>query len=88
MELTSLLSESASLELVNHIVDIIEQEVEKRMLAKEKQWLMQKEVYEIYNCHSKILKEWERLGLKKRRQGTKWYYDRYEIDELLQTLKK
>ena len=36
MELTSLLSESASQELVNSIVDIIEQEVEKRMLAKEK----------------------------------------------------
>lgn len=85
---TSLLTQEASQELVQGILNLAEELALQMMEQKQKQWLMQKEVFEVYGCDAKVLGKWEELGLQKRRQGTKWMYDRKEIDELLQTLKQ
>ena len=44
----ALLSEKASEEFVNSLLDLIERKVEERLLQKEKRYLMQKEVFEEY----------------------------------------
>lgn len=85
---TSILSDEASQELAQGILTLAEELAHQMIEQKQKQWLMQKEVFEAYSCDAKVLGKWEELGLKKRRQGTKWMYDRKEIDELLQTLKQ
>lgn len=85
---TSLLTQEASQELAQGILNLAEELALQMMEQKQKRWLMQKEVFEAYDCDFKTLRNWEELGLKKRRQGTKWMYDRKDIDDLLQTLKE
>ncbi|HFI0463789.1 TPA: DNA-binding protein [Streptococcus suis] len=84
----ALLSEKASEEFVNSLLDLIERKVEERLLQKEKRYLMQKEVFEEYNCNSKIIQDWERAGLKRFRMGKRWLYDRKDIEAVIETLKQ
>ncbi|MBS4462904.1 DNA-binding protein [Aerococcaceae bacterium zg-B36] len=86
MELT-LLSEEASQQLVDKLADLVEREVERRMQQKEKRYLMQKEVYDEYDCSSVLLERWEKAGLKKFRHGTRWMYDRRDIEAVIDLIK-
>ncbi|MGF3114753.1 DNA-binding protein [Facklamia sp. P12937] len=87
-EISALLSEEASLLLVDGILKLAERIAEEKIAQQKKQWLMQKEVFEEYECCARDVAHWETLGLKKRRLGKRWLYDRNDIDELLQTLKE
>lgn len=83
-----LLSNEASEQLVNSIVNIAEKIAIERARQSQKRWLRQNEVMKEYRCtHSDII-SWEKLGLPKRRQGKSWYYDRKDIDEVLEKLKQ
>ena len=84
----TLLSETASRELVQELLGLVEQAVEVRMAQKEKRYLIQKEVYKEYGCCHRDLANWEAMGLKKFRRGKSWVYDRRDIEEIFEILKR
>lgn len=84
----SLLSEKASEDFVSALLDLIEEKVNERMLQKEKRYLMQKEVFEAYDCNTRILDRWEKAGLRKFRHGKRWLYDRRDIEDVIEKLKQ
>lgn len=85
---TSILSESASRFLADGILELAEKIAEEKIRMQCKKWLMQKEVFKEYRCDHKTLMLWEAKGLKRRKQGNRWFYDREEIDELLEAMKE
>ncbi|MCW6665494.1 DNA-binding protein [Aerococcaceae bacterium NML191219] len=84
----ALLSEQASNKLVEGLLLLIEQKVDERLKAKECPRLNQQEVMKEYKCTHEKIKHWEMLGLKKRRQGRCWVYDRKDIDAVLEKEKQ
>lgn len=83
-----LLSNEASQQLVADIVRLAETLALERVRQKQKRWLRQSEVMEEYRCTHKDIKQWEIAGLTKRKQGKSWYYDRRDIENVLETLKQ
>lgn len=86
--MSQLLSEEASQQLVADIVRLAETLALERVRQKQKRWLRQSEVMEEYRCTHKDIKLWEIAGLTKRKQGKSWYYDRRDIENVLETLKQ
>ena len=83
-----ILSEAASKELAQGILELAES-MAKDMLAKQqKQWLMKKEVCKEYDCCDLDIRRWEAAGLKSRRQGKKRMYKRSDIEEILDLIKE
>ncbi|MDN8793331.1 DNA-binding protein, partial [Staphylococcus aureus] len=67
--MSQLLSEQASQQLVNSIVDIAEKIVLEKVKQSRKRYLIQKEVMEEYNVTHKVITEWEMMGLRKVKIG-------------------
>lgn len=88
MEQQPILSESASLELANGILKLAEQIAQQKIEQQQKRWLTQSEVRKMYRCTHADITEWQRLGVKARKQGRSLYYDRVELEEFLQTQKQ
>ncbi|MCE3022729.1 DNA-binding protein [Staphylococcus pasteuri] len=85
--MSCLLSDEASKELVKGIIKIAEKMANEKVKQMQKRWINQREVRETFRCTHKDVITWEKLGLKKRKQGKSLYYDRFEIEDLLQKLK-
>ncbi|MFL4613848.1 DNA-binding protein [Staphylococcus aureus] len=77
--MSQLLSEQASQQLVNSIVDIAEKIVLEKVKQSRKRYLIQKEVMEEYNVTHKVITEWEMMGLRKVKIGKTIRYDRQDI---------
>ncbi|MBA8764187.1 DNA-binding protein [Staphylococcus coagulans] len=86
--LQPLLSEQASQQLVDSIVSIAEKVAIEKARQSQKRWLRQNEVMKEYRCTHSDITKWECLGLRKRKQGKSWYYDRKDIEEVLESLKQ
>lgn len=84
----SILSESASIQLAEGILKLADKIAEEKLRMMQKKWLMQKEVLKEYSIGVGTLSNWEALGLKHRKQGGKRYYDRDDIEELLDSMKE
>ncbi|MQH18453.1 DNA-binding protein, partial [Escherichia coli] len=67
--MSQLLSEQASQQLVNSIVDIAEKIVLEKVKQSRKRYLIQKEVMEEYNVTHKVITEWAMMGLRKVKIG-------------------
>ncbi|CRV27593.1 DNA-binding protein [Staphylococcus cohnii] len=86
--MNQLLSNEASQQLVSDIVNLAEKLAIEKARESQKRWLRQNEVMKEYRCTHGDITNWEIAGLRKRRQGKSWYYDRKDIDEVLETLKQ
>ncbi|MGW7932152.1 DNA-binding protein [Staphylococcus xylosus] len=86
--MTQLLSDEASMHLAKGVLELAEKMAEEKLKHVKKKWLTQKEVMEEYRCGHKEITCWEMAGLTKRKQGPKYYYDRDEIEETLEKMKK
>ncbi|XXS41790.1 DNA-binding protein [Staphylococcus aureus] len=82
-----LLSEQASQQLVNSIVDIAEKIALEKVKQSRKRYLIQKEVMEEYNVTHKVITEWEIMGLRKVKIGKTIRYDRQDIENVIEQMK-
>ncbi|HEB2165064.1 TPA: DNA-binding protein [Staphylococcus aureus] len=85
--MSQLLSEQASQQLVNSIVDIAEKIALEKVKQSRKRYLIQKEVMEEYNVTHKIITEWEMMGLRKVKIGKTIRYDRQDIENVIEQMK-
>ena len=86
--MTQLLSDEASMHLAKGVLELAEKMAEEKLKHTKKKWLIQKEVMEEYRCTHQDVTKWEIEGLRKRKQGKSWYYDRNDIEETLEKMKK
>ncbi|AWQ66594.1 DNA-binding protein [Staphylococcus aureus] len=82
------LSEQASQQLANSIVDIAEKIALQKVEQSRKRYLIQKEVMEEYNVTHKVITEWEMMGLRKVKIGKTIRYDRQDIENVIEKMKK
>lgn len=82
------LSEQASQQLANSIVDIAEKITLEKVEQSRKRYLIQKEVMEEYNVTHKVITEWEMMGLRKVKIGKTIRYDRQDIENVIEKMKK
>ncbi|WP_065316301.1 hypothetical protein [Staphylococcus aureus] len=82
--MSQLLSEQASQQLVNSIVDIAEKIALEKVKQSRKRYLIQKEVMEEYNVTHKVITEWEMMGLRKVKIGKTIRYDRQDIENVIE----
>ncbi|HCY7573914.1 hypothetical protein [Staphylococcus aureus] len=82
------LSEQASQQLANSIVDIAEKIALEKVEQSRKRYLIQKEVMEEYNVTHKVITEWEMMGLRKVKIGKTIRYDRQDIENVIEKMKK
>ncbi|HDG8684880.1 TPA: DNA-binding protein [Staphylococcus aureus] len=85
--MSQLLSEQASQQLVNSIVDIAEKIALEKVKQSRKRYLIQKEVMEEYNVTHKVITEWEMMGLRKVKIGKTIRYDRQDIQNVIEQMK-
>lgn len=85
--MSQLLSEQASQQLVNSIVDITEKIALEKVKQSRKRYLIQKEVMEEYNVTHKVITEWEIMGLRKVKIGKTIRYDRQDIENVIEQMK-
>ncbi|HDB7258006.1 TPA: DNA-binding protein [Staphylococcus aureus] len=85
--MSQLLSEQASQQLVNSIVDIAEKIALEKVKQSRKRNLIQKEVMEEYNVTHKVITEWEIMGLRKVKIGKTIRYDRQDIENVIEQMK-
>ncbi|HDD0250426.1 TPA: DNA-binding protein [Staphylococcus aureus] len=85
--MSQLLSEQASQQLVNSIVDIAEKIALEKVKQSRKRYLIQKEVMEEYNVTHKVITEWEMMGLRKVKVGKTIRYDRQDIENVIEQMK-
>ncbi|MEE3734751.1 DNA-binding protein [Staphylococcus aureus] len=85
--MSQLLSEQASQQLVNSIVDIAEKIALEKVKQSRKRYLIQKEVMEEYNVTHKVITEWEVMGLRKVKIGKTIRYDRQDIENVIEQMK-
>ncbi|HAR4374018.1 TPA: DNA-binding protein [Staphylococcus aureus] len=85
--MSQLLSEQASQQLVNSIVDIAEKIALEKVKQSRKRYLIQKEVMEEYNVTHKVITEWEIMGLRKVKIGKTIRYDRQGIENVIEQMK-
>ncbi|HFN8813064.1 TPA: DNA-binding protein [Staphylococcus aureus] len=81
------LSEQASQQLANSIVDIAEKIALEKVKQSRKRYLIQKEVMEEYNVTHKVITEWEMMGLRKVKIGKTIRYDRQDIENVIEQMK-
>ncbi|HIA6845027.1 TPA: DNA-binding protein [Staphylococcus aureus] len=81
------LSEQASQQLVNSIVNIAEKIALEKVKQSHKRYLIQKEVMEEYNVTHKVITEWEMMGLRKVKIGKTIRYDRQDIENVIEQMK-
>lgn len=86
--MSQLLSDEASMHLAEGVLELAERLAQEKMKQSKKKWLTQQEVKKEYKCGNEEIKRWETLGLTKRKQGPKLYYDRADIEAVLEMLKK
>lgn len=86
--MSQLLSEQTSQQLVNSIVDIAEKIALEKVKQSRKRYLIQKEVMEEYNVTHKVITEWEMMGLRKVKIGKTIRYDRQDIENVIEQMKK
>ncbi|WP_314394026.1 DNA-binding protein [uncultured Abiotrophia sp.] len=84
----SILSKEASMELVRGILGVVSQKVEEASRSQQKQILNQSELFKAYDCNYRDVERWLKLGLKRRRQGQKWMYDRRDVEAILEIEKE
>ncbi|HEK7174271.1 TPA: DNA-binding protein [Staphylococcus aureus] len=82
------LSEQASQQLANSIVDIAEKIALQKVEQSRKRYLIQKEVMDEYNVTHKVITEWEMMGLRKVKIGKTIRYDRQDIENVIEKMKK
>ncbi|HAY2419937.1 TPA: DNA-binding protein [Staphylococcus aureus] len=82
------LSEQASQQLANSIDDIAEKIALQKVEQSRKRYLIQKEVMEEYNVTHKVITEWEMMGLRKVKIGKTIRYDRQDIENVIEKMKK
>ncbi len=87
MIMTQLLSNEASQQLVNSIVNIAEKLALEKVKQSRKRYLIQKEVMEEYNVSHKVITEWEMKGLRKVKIGKTIRYDRHDIENVIEQMK-
>ncbi|WP_194752183.1 MerR family transcriptional regulator [Staphylococcus chromogenes] len=85
--MTQLLSNEASQQLVNSIVNIAEKLALEKVKQSRKRYLIQKEVMEEYNVSHKVITEWEMKGLRKVKIGKTIRYDRHDIENVIEQMK-
>lgn len=85
--MSQLLSEQASQQLVNSIVDIAEKIALEKVKQSHKRYLIQKEVMEEYNVTHKVITEWGMMGLRKVKIGKTIRYDRQDIENVIEQMK-
>ena len=85
--MSQLLSEQASQQLVNSIVDIAEKIALEKVKQSRKRYLIQKEVMEEYNVTHKVITEWEIMGLRKVKIGKTIRYDRQDSENVIEQMK-
>ncbi|HDE7874352.1 TPA: DNA-binding protein [Staphylococcus aureus] len=85
--MSQLLSEQASQQLVNSIVDIAEKIALEKVKQSRKRYLIQKGVMEEYNVTHKVITEWEMMGLRKVKIGKTIRYDRQDIENVIEQMK-
>ncbi|HHV8709241.1 TPA: DNA-binding protein [Staphylococcus aureus] len=85
--MSQLLSEQASQQLVNSIVNIAEKIALEKVKQSRKRYLIQKEVMEEYNVTHKVITEWEMMGLRKVKIGKTIRYDRQDIENVIEQMK-
>ncbi|HFE7901108.1 TPA: DNA-binding protein [Staphylococcus aureus] len=85
--MSQLLSEQASQQLVNSIVDIAKKIALEKVKQSRKRYLIQKEVMEEYNVTHKVITEWEMMGLRKVKIGKTIRYDRQDIENVIEQMK-
>lgn len=85
--MSQLLSEQASQQLVNSIVDIAEKIALEKVKQSRKRYLIQKEVMEEYNVTHKVITECEIMGLRKVKIGKTIRYDRQDIENVIEQMK-
>ncbi|HEI9372588.1 DNA-binding protein [Staphylococcus aureus] len=85
--MSQLLSEQASQQLVNSIVDIAEKIALEKVKQSRKRYLIQKEVMEEYNVTHKVITQWEMMGLRKVKIGKTIRYDRQDIENVIEQMK-
>lgn len=81
------LSEQASQQLVDSIVNIAEKLALEKIKQSRKRYLIQKEVMEEYNVTHKVITEWEIKGLRKVKIGKTIRYDRHDIENVIEQMK-
>ena len=86
--MNQLLSNEASQQLVSDIVSLAEKLAIEKARQSQKRWLRQNEVMKEYRSTHADITNGEIAGLRKRRQGKSWYYDRKDIDEVLEGQKQ
>ncbi|NJH98777.1 DNA-binding protein [Staphylococcus agnetis] len=85
--MTQLLSNEASQQLVDSIVNIAEKLALEKVKQSRKRYLIQKEVMEEYNVTHKVITEWEMKGLRKVKIGKTIRYDRHDIENVIEQMK-
>ncbi|PTG11972.1 hypothetical protein BU646_10675 [Staphylococcus chromogenes] len=81
------LSDQASQNLVDSIVNIAEKLALEKVKQSRKRYLIQKEVMEEYNVTHKVITEWEMKGLRKVKIGKTIRYDRHDIENVIEQMK-
>ena len=81
------LSDQASQQLVDSIVNIAEKLALEKVKQSRKRYLIQKEVMEEYNVTHKVITEWEMKGLRKVKIGKTIRYDRHDIENVIEQMK-
>lgn len=81
------LSEQASRQLIDSIVDIAEKIALEKVKQSRKRYLIQKEVMEEYKVTHKVITEWEMMGLRKIKIGKTIRYDRQDIENVIEQMK-
>ncbi|EIK0300150.1 DNA-binding protein [Staphylococcus pseudintermedius] len=81
------LSDEASQQLVDSIVNIAEKLALEKVKQSRKRYLIQKEVMEEYNVTHKVITEWEMNGLRKVKIGKTIRYDRHDIENVIEKMK-
>lgn len=76
----ALLSDEASQQLANSLLEVLSRKIDDLMLQKQKRYLNQTELCDEYDCNHRDIERWLALGLPRRKQGTKWIYDRLDVD--------
>ena len=74
--------------LVRGISGAVSPQVEEASRSQQKQILNQSELFKAYDCNYRDVERWLKLGLKRRRQGQKWMYDRRDIEAILEIEKE
>ncbi|MEW4354078.1 hypothetical protein AB1I63_04150 [Streptococcus pneumoniae] len=84
----SILSESASHELVRGTLELAKELAREEIERERRKPLRQGEIMELYRFDFKYMEYLKSLGLKHRRQGKSIYYDVRDVDNLLEKLKE